>query len=69
MSETVEVRIRAEMEADGTRLCEWPVSDLQSLIGELSRWGVYDGDETRHACSGQFSLIAGPHFEIIVHDE
>ena len=64
----VEVRLRRAEDADGRRLCDWPIDRLDDLIRILGMWGVFDGDAvaSHDDFTGEFRLDPVPHFDISV---
>lgn len=70
---TVEVHIRNSAEADGPFLCIWPVTELQTLINELGKWGVVDNEGTMRSHGsivGQFIFDnTNAYFEVVVGDD
>lgn len=67
MNEGIEVRVRGADEVDGKFLCRVSHAALDSVIAELTRWGIYwDGDMHRET-AGQFVLDdSGAYFEVII---
>jgi hypothetical protein len=68
----INVRIRMESEARAVPLCTWPVTELDSLIDTITRWGLrIDGnDDASGLATGSFVFQDNEaYFEVMVGDE
>jgi hypothetical protein len=68
----INIRIRLESEARAVPLCTWPVTELDSLISTISRWGLrIDGnDDASGLAFGSFVYQDNEaYFEVTVGDE
>jgi hypothetical protein len=66
----IEVRMRHVTKAVGVRLCDWPATELDSVIPTIRRWGLADNDPDDLVA--QFVVDHETHaayFEIIFGDE
>lgn len=59
-----------EDEAKAVRLCDWPATDLDSLVATVPRWGLinYPLAATHHEVTGQFATDGqAGWFELTIH--
>lgn len=60
----IEVRIRRESEGTAKHLCQWPATELDTLIPTIEAWGVQDMNTDAF---GEFVIDdTGAYFEVVI---